>query len=196
MSEADALNGLALERAEIISLDYREAMVRVRGRMASDMRLASKPMLLVEHEGRRFRFPQVPGPGRGGEAEGAWVAHFTIPAWLEPELQEHGFLVAGETIVPLPRSAGQAPGPAALPAPAADVPAAVPVTAETAGARAAPSARRRKRESSPQPGRSRAVRRETPQEPGEAVAGVKGLLAELRQLEEELAEWQSSPSGR
>lgn len=186
MSEVNSPQGLVLERAEVIALDFQEATVRVQGRLPARARLSAKPMLLIEHEGRRFRFPQVAGPARSGQPDGMWTAHFTIPAWLEPQLLERSSLVLGETTLPLPGAEGAPP-------PSGASPGTPPARADEP--RSSRSSRRARQ--APATPRAPAVpardgEEAPPSEPGEALAGMRGLLDELRSLDDELARWQSS----
>lgn len=69
--------------------------------------LSGQPVLVIEAEGRRHRFPATPEPpSLGGAPPGGWQMTFTIPIWLEPHLGERAWLQLGLAVMPLPGAVG------------------------------------------------------------------------------------------
>jgi hypothetical protein len=63
----------------------------------------ARVFLVVEAEGRRHRFPALPGPRRPRLGRpGAWTASFALPSWLEPHLGEEMALWLGNVEILLP----------------------------------------------------------------------------------------------
>jgi hypothetical protein len=69
--------------------------------------LSGQPVLVIEAEGRRHRFPATPEPpSLGGAPPGGWQMTFTIPIWLEPHLGERAWLQLGLAVMPLTGAVG------------------------------------------------------------------------------------------
>jgi hypothetical protein len=69
--------------------------------------LSGQPVLVIEAEGRRHRFPATPEPpSLGGAPPGGWQMTFSVPDWLEPHLSEHAWLQLGLAVMPLPGAVG------------------------------------------------------------------------------------------
>jgi hypothetical protein len=69
--------------------------------------LSGQPVLVIEAEGRRHRFPATPEPpSLGGAPPGGWQMTFSVPAWLEQHLSEHAWLQLGLAVMPLPGAVG------------------------------------------------------------------------------------------
>ena len=69
--------------------------------------LSGQPVLVIEAEGRRHRFPATPEPpSLGGAPPGGWQMTFSVPVWLEPHLSEHAWLQLGLAVMPLPGAVG------------------------------------------------------------------------------------------
>ena len=69
--------------------------------------LSGQPLLVVEAEGQRHRFPATPEPPSvGGAPPGGWQMTFSVPAWLAPHLGGRAWLQLGVAVVPLPRALG------------------------------------------------------------------------------------------
>ena len=70
-----------------------------------------QPMLLIEAEGHRHRFPATPEPPSvGGAPPGGWQMTFSGPAWLAPHLGGRAWLQLGLATIPLPAPIGPAEG--------------------------------------------------------------------------------------
>jgi hypothetical protein len=62
-----------------------------------------RPVLVVEAEDRRHRFPAIPEPRRSRIGRpGAWSASFAVPASLEPRLKGQMSLWLGNVAIPMP----------------------------------------------------------------------------------------------
>jgi predicted nucleic acid-binding Zn-ribbon protein len=79
-----------------------------------------QPLLVIEAEGTRHRFPAMPEPpSLGGAAPGTWRITFSVPAWLAPHLGGRIWLQFGSVVVPLPVAVGPGTEPDAQQGPAA-----------------------------------------------------------------------------
>ena len=69
--------------------------------------MSGQPLLVIEAEGQRHRFPATPEPPSvGGAPPGGWQMTFSVPAWLAPHLGGRAWLQLGVAVVPLPRALG------------------------------------------------------------------------------------------
>jgi predicted nucleic acid-binding Zn-ribbon protein len=77
----------------------------------------SEPLLVVQVQGRRHRFPRADGGGEPAVGNGAWEAAFDLPSWAEPNREGQAALWVGTAVVPVPlpapRSTFAAPSPPA-----------------------------------------------------------------------------------
>jgi hypothetical protein len=73
---------------------------RWRGRQR---RSVERAMLVVETDGRRYRFPAIPQPRRTrlGRATG-WSGNFALPTWLQARLEGNTSLKLDDLSIPLP----------------------------------------------------------------------------------------------
>jgi predicted nucleic acid-binding Zn-ribbon protein len=99
---------LEIETVECTRQADEQIFVRIRGRWRSRV---SEPdavvLLLVEVEGRRYRFPAILQPRRPRFGRsGAWAASFDLPAWLEPHLDGRMTLAIGTVSVAVPGVGG------------------------------------------------------------------------------------------
>jgi hypothetical protein len=62
----------------------------------------AEPLLVVQLQGRRHRFPPTRDEGARPLAPGAWEANFTLPSWAEPRQDGQAALWVGNTVVPVP----------------------------------------------------------------------------------------------
>src|SRR5579884_1784343 len=70
-----------------------------------------QPLLVVEAQGVRHRFPAMPEPpSLSGAAPGTWRMSFSIPASLAPYLAQRIYLQLGAMVVPLPPAVEAAVG--------------------------------------------------------------------------------------
>jgi hypothetical protein len=75
---------------------------------------SGQPMLLLDAQGFRHRFPAMPEtPSLSGAVPGTWRISFSVPAGLAPELSGRTWLQFGAVLVPLPAVVGPS-GPATL----------------------------------------------------------------------------------
>lgn len=116
--------GLGIEAVEWLPAGETSATVVVTGRWRRRPSWQGRPVLVIEAEGRRHRFPAIPDPPSvAGAAPGTWRISFSIPAWLAPGLGGRAWLQLGVVLVPLPAVAerqdpGMVPGDVAEPSPA------------------------------------------------------------------------------
>lgn len=165
-------SALGIEAVEWFAHGEESVTVRVTGRWRRRRPAPSgQPLLVIESEGQRHRFPAMPEPpGLTGAAPGTWQLSFSVPAALAPPAGERAWLQMGAVVVPLPVTVGLAPSEAPAPAPA---PAAAPSDPQLLAER-----RLRSSELALQAARERATRSE------QASAE---LAARVEQLEHELA---------
>lgn len=91
--------------AQCSALGEGKLQVRVVGRWVGRGRApAARPMLVVERDGRRHRFPALPQPRRSRLLSGGagWSAAFTVPAWVAPMLAGNASLKLGDLRIALP----------------------------------------------------------------------------------------------
>ncbi|MGA9857393.1 MAG: hypothetical protein WBQ18_05980, partial [Solirubrobacteraceae bacterium] len=77
-----------------------------------------EPLLVIQLQGRRHRFPADREDVVEPLAPGRWEATFTVPSWAEPRRPGQAAVWLGDTVVPVPlpgevRPAAAAPGAAA-----------------------------------------------------------------------------------
>ena len=105
MSEMQgAPSALGIESVECFSEGGRSLTVRVTGRWRRRRPdWHGQPVLVVEAEGRRNRFPAMPDPpSLTGAVPGTWRMTFSVPAELAKELAERASLQLGAAVIPLP----------------------------------------------------------------------------------------------
>jgi hypothetical protein len=118
---------LVIDRVDSARSDGDSVRLRLTGRWLGDGDPGEHdPLLVVQLQGRRHRFPagdaQTNLPASSAAA-GAWVASFVLPAWAEPRQHGQAAIWLGNAVIPVPppRAAAPrvvAPGPPAKPAPA------------------------------------------------------------------------------
>ncbi len=93
-----------IQGAQCLSLGDGKVQVRVVGRWVGHGRApATRPMLVVEGDGRRHRFPALAQPRRPRLMGGAdWSAAFTVPAWVASKLEGETSLRVGDLRIALP----------------------------------------------------------------------------------------------
>lgn len=80
-----------------------DLVVRVAGRWRRRTAMTVPPVLVIDTENRRYRFPALPEPPSvRGSQPGLWQVGFTIPASLAPYLSGRLTLVLGSVSIPLP----------------------------------------------------------------------------------------------
>ncbi len=84
-----------------------------------------EPLLVVQVEGRRHRFPAERDRRSSAVPPGRWQATFELPDWAEPHREGQAAVWIGDAVVPLPPLRGSYRAPPAL---AAAVPASPAVT--------------------------------------------------------------------
>ncbi len=95
--------GLGIEAVEWLPTGESSATVTVTGRWRRRPSWQGRPVLVIEAEGRRHRFPAIPDPPSvAGAAPGTWRMSFSIPAWLAPWPGGRAWLQLGVVLVPLP----------------------------------------------------------------------------------------------
>jgi hypothetical protein len=109
MADSPDLRGaIAVEAVEWTPGGDDKLTISIRGRWRRRRpALSGQPVLVIEAEGQRHRFPATPEPpSLGGAPPGGWQMTFAVPAWLAPHLGEHAWLQLGVAVVPLPRAVG------------------------------------------------------------------------------------------
>ncbi len=94
-----------IDGAQCSALGEGELQIRVIGRwMGRGRAPVARAMLVVEHDGRRHRFPALPQPRRSRLLSGAadWSAAFTVPAWVGSQLEDNSSLRVGDLSLKLP----------------------------------------------------------------------------------------------
>jgi hypothetical protein len=105
MSEPSGMpSALGIEAVEWLARGEESLTVRVTGRWRRRRPAASpQPVLVIEAQGQRHRFPAMPEPpGLTGAAPGTWRMSFSVPASLAPALGGRVWLQLGAAVVPLP----------------------------------------------------------------------------------------------
>ena len=74
--------------------------LRLSGRRLRFERIDDEPLLVIQLQGRRHRFPA--DAAHGVPAEGAWEATFTVPSWAEPRRPGQAAVWLGNDVVPMP----------------------------------------------------------------------------------------------
>ena len=97
-------SALGIEAVEWFARGEESLTVRVTGRWRRRRpALSGQPLLVIEADGQRHRFPAMPEPpGLTGAAPGTWQLSFTVPAALAPRRLERAWLQMGAVVVPLP----------------------------------------------------------------------------------------------
>jgi TolA-binding protein len=95
---------LAVEAVEWEPAEGGKLTVRVRGRWRRRRpEWRGQPVLAIEAEGSRHRFPATPEPpSLTGVPPGSWQMTFSVPAWLAPYLGGRIWLQLGLAVIPLP----------------------------------------------------------------------------------------------
>ena len=108
---------LTVEAVEWEPAEGGKLTIRVRGRWRRRRpEWRGQPLLGIEAEGQRHRFPATPvPPSVTGVPPGSWEMTFSVPAWLAPYLGGRIWLQLGLALIPLPAPVGGEP-PAAEPA--------------------------------------------------------------------------------
>jgi hypothetical protein len=98
---------LGIEAVEWLAEGGENLTVRVTGRWRRRRPAwSAQPILVLEAEGRRFRFPAMPEPpSLTGAGPGMWRISFAVPAALAPKLGGRTWLQFGAVAVPLPGAA-------------------------------------------------------------------------------------------
>jgi TolA-binding protein len=104
----DLHGAIAIEAVDWAPGGDEKVTISVRGRWRRRRPvLSGQPVLVVEAEGRRHRFPATPEPPSvGGAPPGGWQMTFSVPALLAPHLGGRAWLQLGVAVVPLPRALG------------------------------------------------------------------------------------------
>ncbi|HWE33956.1 MAG TPA: hypothetical protein VG410_10755 [Solirubrobacteraceae bacterium] len=99
---------LAVEAVEWEPSDGGNLTIRVRGRWRRRRpEWRGQPVLAIEAEGTRHRFPATPEPpSLTGVPPGSWQMTFSVPAWLAPYLGGRIWLQLGLAVIPLPAPVG------------------------------------------------------------------------------------------
>jgi hypothetical protein len=95
---------LGIEAVEWLAEGGENLTVRVTGRWRRRRPTwTGQPLLVMEAQGRRHRFPAMPEPpSLSGTAPGMWRMSFAVPAALAPHIGSRGWLQLGAVVVPLP----------------------------------------------------------------------------------------------
>jgi hypothetical protein len=104
----DLHGAIAIEAVDWAPGGDEKLTISVRGRWRRRRPvLSGQPVLVVEADGQRHRFPATPEPPSvGGAPPGGWQMSFSVPAWLGPHLGGRAWLQLGVAVVPLPRALG------------------------------------------------------------------------------------------
>jgi hypothetical protein len=119
---------LGVESVQWSSTESQQLLVQVNGRWRRRRTGPSvQPVLVVESDGARRRFPALPEPRAAGSAQpGIWRMSFSVPAQLAPALGGRLSLLFGGAAIPLPvavrTDVAGAPEPAGAPAQAPEPP--------------------------------------------------------------------------
>ena len=107
---------VAIDRVDRARGDGDRIRLRLSGRRLRTDHIDDEPLLVIQLQGRRHRFPADPAHGApvGG---GTWEATFTVPSWAEPRRAGQAAVWLGNTVVPmpLPGESTSAPPPALHP---------------------------------------------------------------------------------
>ncbi len=95
---------LGVESVQWSSTESQQLLVQVNGRWRRRRTGPSvQPVLVVESDGARHRFPALPEPPGAGSAQpGIWRMSFSVPAQLAPALGGRLSLLFGGAAIPLP----------------------------------------------------------------------------------------------
>jgi hypothetical protein len=109
---------LAVEAVEWEPAEGGKLTIRVRGRWRRRRpEWRGQPVLAIEAEGSRHRFPATPEPpSLTGAPPGSWQMTFSVPAWLAPYLGGRIWLQLGLAVIPLPAPVAGEPSAAERPA--------------------------------------------------------------------------------
>ncbi len=128
-------SALGLEAANWTRREDGSLEVRVTGRWLRRRPLGGgQPLLVIEREGLRHRFPAMPEPpSLTGAAPGTWQMTFIVSAALAPGEGDRAWLQFGTMTIPLPVSAPpEHPAPTGAPLPTDAAPAPEPAPARPA----------------------------------------------------------------
>ncbi|HEY2770349.1 MAG TPA: hypothetical protein VGI87_07275 [Solirubrobacteraceae bacterium] len=106
-------SALGIETVQWLAEGGENLTVRISGRWRRGRPTWSgQPLLVVEAQGQRHRFPAMPEPpSLTGAAPGTWQMTFSVPASLSPAQGAHAWLqLGGAVVVPLPMPATGAEG--------------------------------------------------------------------------------------
>ena len=105
---APADTPVAIDRVDRARGDDDGIRLRLTGRwLRSDQAGEQDPLLVIQLQGRRHRFPARRGHGAPSLPPGAWEATFTVPAWAEPRREGQAAVWVGNAVVPIPLVPGQ-----------------------------------------------------------------------------------------
>ena len=95
---------LAVDRVDRARGREDRVTLRMTGRWLGPADAAqSEPLLVIQVQGRRHRFPPADDGGDGPAARnGAWQATFDLPSWAEPSREGQAALWVGTAVVPVP----------------------------------------------------------------------------------------------
>ena len=99
---------ISIDRVDRLRGDGDGIRLRLSGRWLRAGAAEDEPLLVIQLQGRRHRFPPSPAEPPGAAlSPGAWEATFTVPAWAEPSHDGQAALWVGNSVVavPLPGSA-------------------------------------------------------------------------------------------
>ena len=103
---------VAIDRVDRARGEGDRVRLRLSGRRLRTDHVDDEPLLVIQLQGRRHRFPADPAQG-APVAGGAWEATFTVPSWAEPRRAGQAAVWLGNAVVPMPlpgeASAAQAP---------------------------------------------------------------------------------------
>lgn len=125
---ASADTPVAIDRVDRARGEGDGVRLRLTGRwLRSDRSAEQDPLLVIQLQGRRHRFPASPPDGSRSLPAGAWEATFAVPSWAEPRREGQAAVWVGNAVVPIPLpGAGTAapapPRPLSAPAPHASAP--------------------------------------------------------------------------
>src|SRR5438270_1600044 len=117
--------GYPLEFESVTSspLEGDKVVVQLEGRWRGRGRPSlERPMLVVEVDGRRHRFPAITQPRRARiRRPGGWSGSFALPTWLQAYLEGNTALRLGDINIPVPAGSFEGVG-SEPPEPAAQSP--------------------------------------------------------------------------
>jgi hypothetical protein len=112
---------VAIDRVDCTRSDRDGVDLRLTGRWLGHAEAdATEPLLVVQVQGRRHRFPAERDGDRHPRVPGAWEATFRIPPWAQPRHEGQAAIWVGTSVVPVPfpgtspDGIRRSPGPPAL----------------------------------------------------------------------------------